>query len=164
VLWCTAITNQSPPEPHKLGYQPRRILCTMGVGAILEPAVVLFLLFGGCWVNRNTYYSLNFSQWARHWKKAAQDEETALKGLKPTPSSTEEKWRTRDIGIGHFKTSVTCPNTKQFEDKWFSQVIHKFPFLVEVWYWALIYWVSVILYHQFLWRLIRSPAPGIPTR
>ena len=35
------------------------------------------------------------------------------------------------------------PNTKRFQDYFLSRLLKKFPFLVEAWYWALIYWVSI---------------------
>jgi hypothetical protein len=42
---------------------------------------------------------------------------------------------------------VESPDTSLFRDTAASRVFLKFPFLVEVWYWGLIYWVS--LGHRF---------------
>jgi hypothetical protein len=42
------------------------------------------------------------------------------------------------------KKEVVSPNTRQFQDYFLSRLLKKFPFLVEAWYWALIYWVSLI--------------------
>lgn len=46
------------------------------------------------------------------------------------------------MGIAGWKKEVWSPDTKVFEDRLLSRVLQAFPFLVEVWYWALIYWVS----------------------
>jgi hypothetical protein len=42
------------------------------------------------------------------------------------------------------KKDVMSPNTRRFQDYFLSRLLQKFPFLVEAWYWALIYWVSKI--------------------
>lgn len=61
----------------------------------------------------------------------------------PSLLSTEvPKWRKRSINILGFKREFVTPNTRQFESRLLSRLLKKFPFLVEAWYWALIYWVS----------------------
>jgi hypothetical protein len=40
------------------------------------------------------------------------------------------------------RKDVMSPNTRRFKDYFLSRLLQKFPFLVEAWYWALIYWVS----------------------
>ncbi|KAK3064154.1 hypothetical protein LTS18_009686, partial [Coniosporium uncinatum] len=60
----------------------------------------------------------------------------------PSLLSTEApNWRKRSINILGFKKEFVAPNTKQFESRLLSRLLGKFPFLVEAWYWALIYWV-----------------------
>jgi len=39
------------------------------------------------------------------------------------------------------KKEVVSPNTRRFQGYFLSRLLKKFPFLVEAWYWALIYWV-----------------------
>lgn len=39
------------------------------------------------------------------------------------------------------RKEVVSPNTRRFQDYFLSRLLKKFPFLVEAWYWALIYWV-----------------------
>lgn len=122
---------------------------------------MLALLFGGCYVNRNPKYAAAFPKWNRIVRRSIDEEEVASRShsiystdsaeilLPPsTPTSptfssaeTEPKWRRRTLQILSFKFSVTSPNTKVFEDRWLSQMVHRFPFLAEVLYWALIYWV-----------------------
>jgi hypothetical protein len=142
----------------------------MGVGAVLEPAVVIGLLFGGTYINRNKSYRFTWKARSRPQPKpaAVEDEEEDIfvdapgspgswdseDGLLSNRSSTETdplslqsantdpRWRTRDLQLWGFKRSVVTPNSRQFRDRWFSRVIRKFPFLQEAFYWALIYWVS----------------------
>jgi hypothetical protein len=131
----------------------------MGVGAVLEPLVVVTLLFGGTWVNRNTYYRI----WGRrsskhHARRSSSDSFDSIESGLNSPGSTdslldssqhtwplgahqEPKWRRRELKLLGFKTQVTSPNTRQFKDRFLSRVLKRFPFLAEAWYWALIYWV-----------------------
>ncbi|KAL2127272.1 hypothetical protein VTI74DRAFT_10998 [Chaetomium olivicolor] len=51
------------------------------------------------------------------------------------------KWRQRRLKFMNWEKEVTTPNTEVFRDRFLSRVLQRFPFLVEVWYWALIYWV-----------------------
>lgn len=53
----------------------------------------------------------------------------------------EPKWRKREIRFLGLRKEVVSPNTRRFEDYFLSRLLQKFPFLVEAWYWALIYWV-----------------------
>jgi hypothetical protein len=119
----------------------------MGAGAFLEPATVVFLLVAGCWVNRKVENVVAFDspQWSN------KDEEALATVLDPSDvrlppsrrsSSAERPLRSREIRVWWFRTAVSSPDTTVFADRWFSKFIQKFPFLVEVWYWALIYWVS----------------------
>ncbi|KAK7754156.1 hypothetical protein SLS62_003733 [Diatrype stigma] len=129
----------------------------MAIGAFIEPLVVITLLSGGVYVNRNTNYSLTTRNHKRRdgddrdveasWvflsagsvSPAPRDNVTE-RGV-PSSQSQESRWRTREIGIWYTKWQVKSPNTQVFRDYFLSRLLVKFPFLVEVWYWALIYWV-----------------------
>ena len=140
----------------------------MTVGAFAEPLVVVTLLFGGVYVNRNRRYQLGSrnrggSGYSKTGGSNIEDDvweassdtsssstatltdDLAERGglLSPLRTAQDEaKWRTREVGVGSWKTRVTSPNTRVFKDYFLSRLLVKFPFLVEVWYWALIYWVS----------------------
>jgi hypothetical protein len=122
----------------------------MGIGAIAEPLVVVTLLFGGTWVNRNKDYKL-FGQRRDHStspRSASPDSETGRSSLSSSDSllaGVDEvpKWRTREVRVFGFRKEVTSPNSRRFKDYFLSRLLKKFPFLVEAWYWALIYWVRV---------------------
>lgn len=129
----------------------------MGVGAFAEPLVVVTLLFGGVYVNRNRDYKLFGSRGGRWDEKVYGESRQSLEGVPGTPGSfgstetlletgstisqPESRWRKREAGIWGLKTQVTSPNTAVFKDYFLSRLLRKLPFLVECWYWALIYWV-----------------------
>jgi hypothetical protein len=59
----------------------------------------------------------------------------------------EPTQRLRRIKIFGWKKTLTTPNTAVFKDRVTSRVLRKFPFLIECWYWAMIYWVRLTLKH-----------------
>lgn len=126
----------------------------MGIGAILEPSIVVSLLFGGAWVNRAT----DTGRYSRQSSMASSDsgddgfEATVpnVRGRSKTGSSSpsllpsqEEPWRFRKLSFFSYSWALQTPNTAVFKHRFLSRVLQKFPFLVEAWYWALIYWVSL---------------------
>ena len=129
----------------------------MGVGVFLESLVVVVLLLGGAWINRTTDFSSpnTKSQW--HTSDPFEEVNAALqsyqnngelvsnktRSLSPSLLPSQEScWRERDISILGLTRRVTSPNTAVFRNRLLSRLLRKFPFLVECWYWALIYWVS----------------------
>jgi hypothetical protein len=136
----------------------------MGAGAIIEPLVVVILLFGGAYVNRNTTYTLfpktSFDRWSHEDNDASRDRspvDTASRGhneealldeiRRSFPADRDAKWRKRVVGLFGWKMEVSSPDTRVFRNRFRSRLLLKLPFLVEVWYWALIYWVRS---HRFL--------------
>lgn len=127
----------------------------MGPGAILEPAAVVFLLVTGCLVNRRIKKPSSVIFASPGWLNRSKEDEESWHDavyhavntpLPPSPGRREniKLCRTRTLNLWWFEATVTSPDTRLFKERWFSRVIEKFPFLVEVWYWALIYWVSVV--------------------
>jgi hypothetical protein len=128
----------------------------MGAGTFLEPLVVVGLLFGGAWINRVTDFSLSTkrSKWQNYdpfegANAAFQSHRTLGEmtnkrhSLLPSmPPSHESSWRERAIKFLRLQRRVASPNTVVFQNRWLSRLPRKFPFLVECWYWTLIYWVS----------------------
>ncbi|KAK5993700.1 hypothetical protein PT974_07136 [Cladobotryum mycophilum] len=139
----------------------------MTVGAFLEPLVVVSLLFGGAWFNRNKDYDFwtgsqgwtderilkkrddidgrleseynEPSQKAGHWSSASSSSSGSSPAL--APYNVTFSTRRRKIRFFGYKRIVSTPNTLVFKDRFLSRVLQKFPFLTEAWYWALIYWV-----------------------
>lgn len=54
----------------------------------------------------------------------------------------EPKWRRRQLRVFKWTRNLHTPNTARFRNTWISRALARFPFLVECWYWALVYWVS----------------------
>lgn len=125
----------------------------MGLGGAIEPLVVVTLLFGGTWVNR-TRSSTKQTRQPYHGGKR-EDSVVALESGASSPTSEAEGllaqpfsdlspadgWRRREFRILGWKKEVQTPDTQVFEDRLLSRLLFKLPFLVEVWYWALVYWV-----------------------
>jgi hypothetical protein len=134
----------------------------MGAGAYLEPLAVVVLLVGGAWINRAPDYtfSIKRSRWqedSAELASASSDlskadsfkdiEAQALfaknRSLSPSLLTAQTStWRTRKLKILNWRKEITSPNTAVFQNRLLSRLLHKFPFLVEAWYWFLIYWVS----------------------
>lgn len=137
----------------------------MGVGAVLEPLVVIVLLLGGTWINRASSRPALSSTADSRWRgrrsgifsrdRSPDPLEAGIAG--PTPKDgllsgrstspslleySEEPWRKRQLGFLSWRVVVTTPNTAVFQNRLLSRLLRKLPFLVEVWYWALVYWVS----------------------
>lgn len=131
----------------------------MGIGAVAEPLVVVTLLVCGAWVNRNVAYAFTIGRGRRRASRDIEDVEdppfspasfvsgdsllsTSQPGSPTLPVlKTPCKWRERELKFGSFKTTIHSPDSRQFKDRWWSRVMRKFPFLQEVFYWILIYWV-----------------------
>lgn len=127
----------------------------MGLGAFIEPAIVITLLFGGAWINRapSSSHALRHPRWAgpAYEERSAVDTEddedaqafsTSVRPTSPSLSKlSDQPWRQRELHLMGKTRIIQTPNTAIFRNRLLSRVLKKFPFLVEAWYWALIYWV-----------------------
>ena len=131
----------------------------MGIGGFVEPAIVLSLLCGGTWVNRRRKYHQEPDRWSEKDVHNRQDlspsrlescpltydsenETRAAAGPFQLDANSQARWRKREIRLFGLRRSVLSLNTKPFGNRLLSRLLFRFPFLVEVWYWALIYWVG----------------------
>lgn len=131
----------------------------MGAGAFIEPLVVVSLLVGGTLINRETKKAIS-SQSVGHKRddnlesalstpRSANSQDGLLSPVKLpehnhghwTSDQADEPWQIREIGLLGWTRQVRSPNTQQFQSRRLSRLLQRLPFLVEVWYWALIYWV-----------------------
>jgi hypothetical protein len=150
----------------------------MGLGGLIEPLVVVMLLFGGTWINRNKAYRLSRRRHSRNTIKTFIDvrcsSPDSLESGQSSPVTTdgllsdssyssyssddsarcsspsllmrqEARWRKREVGLLGWRREVVTPNTRVFRGRLLSRLLRRFPFLVEAWYWALIYWVRTLL-------------------
>lgn len=141
----------------------------MGVGAFIEPVIVVSLLSGGTWINRKRSlpqskrrYRSQTNQLNTAYNEAITDDvDSGLSSPEPTDdllcqdymesasssliAQKEYRWRTRQLRAFGWSRQLTSPNTKIFRGTVLSRLLRRFPFLVEAWYWALIYWVCGVI-------------------
>lgn len=144
----------------------------MGVGVVLEPLVVIVLLFGGTWINRVTESSLSSihkRQRPTEYARAASPDSIESGYTSRTPKdglmsprrrsiaseTPDNRWRKRQIGIFGLSSLVVTPDTVAFQDRLLSRLLRRLPFLVECWYWALVYWVSWVRFGPLPQSLVR---------
>lgn len=132
----------------------------MGVGAVLEPLVVIVLLFGGTWINRtvDSYSSPSLvrrksSDYIRSPSRDSLEsgfstpstKDGLLSPRSPSPSQLPvDGWRKRHVGLFGLSFQLSSPNTSVFRNRLLSRLLRKLPFLAECWYWALVYWVCEV--------------------
>lgn len=132
-----------------------------GIGAFAEPLVVVVLLFGGAWINRDFNPGLRrtprdvrrFSEDdLADGKEQTKDSEALIESLDNSRSTSpsllpdqEPQYRLRTLRAFGKQCTVTTPNTRRFKGYFLSRLLEKFPFLVECWYWFLIYWVGIMI-------------------
>jgi len=100
----------------------------MGIGAVAEPLVVVTLLFGGTWVNRNKDYKLfGRRRESTSSRSSSPDSESGrsllsndslLSGVDEVP-----KWRTRELRVFGLRKEVTSPNSRRFKDYFLSRLL-----------------------------------------
>lgn len=73
------------------------------------------------------------------WTWSSNSSTSSIDDLDDDHDST---YRTRKLRFFGWERTVRSPNTEIYSDRLLSRVLRRFPFLVETWYWALIYWVS----------------------
>ncbi|KOS43628.1 hypothetical protein ACN38_g5464 [Penicillium nordicum] len=127
----------------------------MGAGTVIEPLVVIVLLFGGTWINRSVGSSSTLHYRRRNSNDlqrvassdslesgySGQSTRDGLLGSRScSPPAPEDRWHKRQVGLLGLNFEVSSPNTIVFQDRLLSRLLRKFPFLVECWYWALVYW------------------------
>lgn len=125
----------------------------MAISAFVEPAIVLALLIGGTIINRDkTNVGCFDGSIGRNpqdkpssslWRSNATGESIGPGRRKNQNIPFEEQsvYRTRELRLLAWRTTVVTRNTWIFRDAWLSKILLKFPFLIEVVYWALVYWV-----------------------
>ncbi|WVQ77536.1 hypothetical protein IAR50_007222 [Cryptococcus sp. DSM 104548] len=94
---------------------------------ILEPAIVVSLLTAGCLINRRP-------------PPLILQAHNAVNDVPPPPGDNSWNWK----DMRSFKWTVKVPGNERFRSRWTSRLLGMFPFLMEVWYWLLTYWIYQI--------------------
>ncbi|KAJ7634933.1 PAP2 superfamily-domain-containing protein [Roridomyces roridus] len=92
----------------------------MSFGAYAEPALVVSILTAGVLLNR----------------RRDGDSPPMSPSSEPLLSTGESAYRQREF----FGRPIKSRNTAVWRHTWVSRILRRFPFLVEVWYWLLVYW------------------------
>lgn len=126
----------------------------MGIGAFAEPLVVVSLLGLGCYINRESRHFSTASVSAGHKRndslesgRSSPSSEAGLLSPLDRPfhdgsSRTNPEGRhIRTLRVLGWQKEVVTVNTQRFADRWLSRIVVQIPFIIEVLYWALIYWI-----------------------
>ncbi|EXJ84882.1 hypothetical protein A1O3_05557 [Capronia epimyces CBS 606.96] len=122
----------------------------MGFLGLGEPSLGTLIIFLGAWINRDfTTPTPRSSQLPYEplmedvGSEMALDSPTAEDGSLALPSSSARRrlWRHRELSLLGFKKTIQTPNTAVFQTRILSRVLVRFPFIMEIIYWALIYGV-----------------------
>ncbi len=97
-----------------------------GIGAIAEPLVVVTLLFGGTWINRDPNPGpkrrprdvRRISEDVEDLETGRNHDEDDVESRSSSPSllpHQEPKYRVRTVGAWGVRKQVTTPNTRRFK-------------------------------------------------
>lgn len=95
---------------------------------ILEPAFVAALLTAGCIINRRR--STDIIQ------------ANSIAGPSDAQVNGDNAWNWKEMKF--FIWTIKVPSNERFHMRLFSRFLGMFPFLMEVWYWLLTYWIYQI--------------------
>lgn len=99
------------------------------------------------------------------WTWSSNSSTSSLTDL--TDDDQDPTTRLRTLRFFGWKRTVRTPNTEVFRDRLLSRVLRRFPFLVETWYWALIYWVrasSFLTSPSLAMRMLTTKLAGLSAR
>lgn len=128
VLSCKTNRNTIPPVSSL-----QSIMGYLGLG---EPSLGTLIIVAGAWINRD--FVTPVRRLAHH---PTFDEEASIKSGLPLPILPVklDRWRPRRLHALGFQTAILTPNTAIFRNRLFSRLLLRFPFILEIIYWALIY-------------------------
>lgn len=120
-------------------------LFPMGFLGLGEPSLGTFIILLGAWINRDFTTPV-----ARSGLYDYQDDAEHASDLDDGPNFKREqsssiapcrqdKWRPRELSAFGYQVTILTPNTTPFETRLLSRLLLRFPFILEIIYWALIY-------------------------
>jgi hypothetical protein len=116
----------------------------MGILGVGEPGIGSLIIFFGAWINRD--FKTPAAQALQASFALRDDQEMGLGRRNGDMERENSHWRVRELYLfGHTKT-VKTPNTTVFRHKLPSKILLRFPFLMEIVYWTLIYSVGLDLF------------------
>lgn len=117
----------------------------MGFMGLGEPGLGAFIIVLGAWINRD-FKTPVFRNAQESYEFLMEDvgNETTLRStsMDSEPIDGQRRWRLRDLSLFGYKRTINTPDTSVFRSRFLSRVLLRFPFIIEIMYWTLIYGVS----------------------
>ncbi|KAK7897515.1 hypothetical protein LTR67_004142 [Exophiala xenobiotica] len=130
----------------------------MGFLGLGEPSLGTLIIFLGAWINRD--FTTPIQRYNRCNGSTDVEDTTAvdspMANLEPSIPNQQGRWRQREISFLGFRRVIDTPNTGAFQTRLLSKVLLRFPFIVEIIYWALIYGIYQMGRAMLAERLIGS--------
>jgi hypothetical protein len=138
-----------------------------------EPVIVASILFGACYYTRRRRFNV-LSKQSRYSPLLDQDSNSSQEGLMDEErEERDDDSVDSDYQVSTSKnpskkrrccgTTVFTPNTSRFANNWQSRVLYKFPFLMEMFYWIITYFIyrlthilSQALFSDAIWDLAQD--------
>jgi hypothetical protein len=138
-----------------------------------EPVIVASILFGACYYTRRRRFNV-FGKQSRYSPLLDQDSNGSQEGLmEEEREERDDDSIDSDYQVSTSKnppkqrrccgTTVFTPNTSRFANNWQSRVLYKFPFLMEMFYWIITYFIyrfthilSQAMFSDAIWDLAQE--------
>lgn len=120
----------------------------MGFMGLGEPGLGACIIVLGAWINRD-FKTPVFRNAQESYQFLMEDvgNENAPRSMNTDsePNDGQRRWRLRDLSMFGYKKTINTPDTSVFRSRFLSRVLLRFPFIMEIVYWTLIYGVSNLL-------------------
>jgi hypothetical protein len=170
--------NSPSPDLRIYSVRASRTISTatfqMGYLGLGEPGLGTFIIFAGIWINRNKHVDPLISTiWHKYFRGSQEglvleevsdveraSANTSKRRLSNANSDIHPgKWHRRHLKLFRFDRIVWAPNPDCWQQTIASRMLRRFPFIVEVIYWALIYGVSP---RRGTYRHLLMSSTGLP--
>ncbi|KAK6364410.1 hypothetical protein LTS17_012175 [Exophiala oligosperma] len=114
----------------------------MGFLGLGEPSLGTFIIFLGAWINRDFTTPVDryaYTHHEPHLDDTERSSENPVTKIEPLAWNRQDRWRQREISAFGFRKVINTPNTAVFQGRLLSRFLLRFPFLIEIVYWGLIY-------------------------
>ncbi len=136
----------------------------MGLLGLGEPGLGTLIIFLGAWINRDFKTPLirTVDNPYLHFAKDVR-EEMGLRSMSRENESSNGQtwWRHRDMSLFGYIKTIKTPDTAVFRTRILSRVLLRFPFIIEMVYWFLIYGVRLASACR---TLMTDATQGLPIR
>jgi hypothetical protein len=134
-----------------------------------EPVIVASILFGACYYTRRRSFAV-FGKQSTYKSLLGEDADTGDESSarfddEDTDSDYISTIKNPPKRRSCFGAIILTPNSSQFQNSWHSRILYKFPFLIEMFYWIITYFIyrlthilSQALFSDEIWDLAQANA------